>query len=65
MGSVHKEKRKPTEAVRSVAFNPLPLCSCKEYRGSVHRARGLEYKQEHPIPPLSGGEDARETEETV
>ena len=26
---------------------PLPLCSCKEYRGSARRARGLEYKQKH------------------
>ena len=42
---------------------PLPLCSYKEYRGSAHRAKGLEYKQDPPIPPLSGGEVARETEE--
>ena len=42
---------------------PLPLCSYKEYRGSAHRAKGLEYKQDPPIPPLSGGEVARKTEE--
>ena len=42
---------------------PLPLCSYKEYRGSARRAKGLEYKQDPPIPPLSGGEVARETEE--
>ena len=40
------------------------FCAAK-YRGSAHRARGLEYKQKQqsPIPPLSGGEVARETEE--
>ena len=35
---------------------PLPLCSCKEYRGSARRARGLEYKQKHKprsFQPLS------------
>ena len=38
-------------------------CSYKEYRGSAHRARGLiQAKAQSPIPPLSGGEDARETE---
>ena len=42
---------------------PLPLCSYKEYRGSARRAKGLEYKQDPPIPPLSGGEVARKTEE--
>ena len=26
---------------------PLPLCSCKEYRGSARRARGLKFEQEH------------------
>ena len=30
----HREKR--------LLFNPLPLCSCKEYRGSARRARGLK-----------------------
>jgi len=40
-----------------------PLCSYKEYRGSARRAKGLEYKQDPPIPPLSGGEVARKTEE--
>ena len=45
--SSNKEKRKPTKADRSVTFNPLPLCSCKEYRGSARRARRLEYKQKH------------------
>ena len=35
----------------------------QKYRGSAHRARGLEYKQDPPIPPLSGGEVARKTEE--
>ena len=44
-------------------YYPSPLCSYKEYRGSAHRAKGLEYKQDPPIPPLSGGEVARETEE--
>ena len=39
-----------------------PCVSVREYRGSAQRARGLEYKEEPPIPPLSGGEDARETE---
>ena len=38
------------------------FCAAK-YRGSAHRAKGLEYKQEPPIPPLSGGEVARKTEE--
>ena len=42
---------------------PLPLCSYKEYRGSARRAKGLEYKQDPPIPPLSGGEVTRKTEE--
>gem|GEM_PF-5749311 len=42
---------------------PLPLYSYKEYRGSAQRARGLEYKQNPPIPPLSGGEVTRKTEE--
>ena len=45
------------------------FCSAK-YRGGVRRTeglikqRGLEYKQKQqsPIPPLSGGEDARKTE---
>ena len=40
-----------------------PCVSVREYRGSAQRARGLEYKQEPPIPPLSGGEVARKTEE--
>ena len=40
-----------------------PCVSVREYRGSTQRARGLEYKQDPPIPPLSGGEVARETEE--
>ena len=44
-------------------YYPSPLCSYKEYRGSAHRAKGLEYKQDPPIPPLSGGEVARKTEE--
>ena len=44
-------------------YYPSPLCSYKEYRGSARRAKGLEYKQDPPIPPLSGGEVARETEE--
>ena len=44
-------------------FNPLPLCFRREYRGSARRARGLiQAKAQSPIPPLSGGEDARETE---
>ena len=37
--------------------------SVREYRGSAQRARGLEYKEEPPIPPLSGGEVTRKTEE--
>ena len=45
------------------------FCTAK-YRGGVRRTeglikqRGLEYKQKQqsPIPPLSGGEDARKTE---
>ena len=40
-----------------------PCVSVREYRGSAQRARGLEYKQDPPIPPLSGGEVARKTEE--
>ena len=40
--SSNKEKRKPTKADRSVTFNLLPLCSCKEYRGSARRSRGLK-----------------------
>ena len=40
-----------------------PCVSVREYRGSTQRARGLEYKQDPPIPPLSGGEVARKTEE--
>ena len=40
-----------------------PCVSVREYRGSAQRARGLEYKEEPPIPPLSGGEVARKTEE--
>ena len=40
-----------------------PCVSVREYRGSTQRARGLEYKQDPPIPPLSGGEVARESEE--
>ena len=44
--------------------NPLSPCvPTREYRGSAQRARGLEYKQDPPIPPLSGGEVARKTEE--
>ncbi len=41
----------------------LPYISLRKHRGSAHRARGLEYKQKQqsPIPPLSGGEAARET----
>ena len=37
----------------------------KNIGGVPHRARGLEYKQKQqsPIPPLSGGEVARKTEE--
>ena len=43
----------------------LPYISLRKHRGSAHRARGLEYKQKQqsPIPPLSGGEVARKTEE--
>ena len=47
-------------------FSTSPPCvSVREYRGSAHRARGLEYKQKQqsPIPPLSGGEVARKSEE--
>ena len=40
-----------------------PCVSVREYRGSAQRARGLEYKEEPPIPPLSGGEVTRKTEE--
>ncbi|WP_302990771.1 hypothetical protein [Barnesiella intestinihominis] len=40
-----------------------PCVSVREYRGSAQGARGLEYKQDPPIPPLSGGEVARKTEE--
>ena len=40
-----------------------PCVSVREYRGSARRARGLEYKQDPSIPPLSGGEVARKTEE--
>ena len=40
-----------------------PCVSVREYRGSARRAKGLEYKQDPPIPPLSGGEVARKTEE--
>ena len=36
-----------------------PCVSVREYRGSAQRARGLEYKEEPPIPPLSGGEVQR------
>ena len=39
-----------------------PCVSVREYRGSAQRARGLEYKEEPPIPPLSGGEVTRKTE---
>ena len=49
------------------------FCNAK-YRGGVRKdggvkipsvkviEKGLEYKQDPPIPPLSGGEDARKTE---
>ena len=40
-----------------------PCVPTREYRESARRAKGLEYKEEPPIPPLSGGEDARKTEE--
>ena len=41
----------------------MALYSFAMSRGSARRAKGLEYKQDPPIPPLSGGEVARETEE--
>jgi len=34
---------------RNTTFNPLPLCSYKEYRGSARRARGLEYNDSNKI----------------
>ena len=51
-------------------LNLLPVFCTAKYRGGVRRTeglikqRGLEYKQKQqsPIPPLSGGEDARKTE---
>ena len=54
----------------NAAFNtPLPCPVAlrgvlrSKYRGSARRARGLiQAKAQSPIPPLSGGEDARETE---
>ena len=44
---------------------PLPLCCCKEYRGSARRARGLKRlaKARAKSPPLSVGEVVRKTEE--
>ena len=34
---------------RNTTFNPLPLCSYKEYRGNARRARGLEYNDSNKI----------------
>ena len=34
---------------RNTTFNPLPLCSYKEYRGSARRARGLKYSDSNKI----------------
>ena len=49
---------------KKAAFQSSPPVFCNaKYRGSAQRAKGLEYKQDPPIPPLSGGEVARETEE--
>ena len=48
--SSNKEKRKPTKADRSVTFNPLPLCSCKEYRGSARRSRGVRIQANAQTP---------------
>ena len=54
---------KSKQGKREILPNLSP-CVAQRYRGSAHRARGLEYKQKQqsPIPPLSGGEDARKTE---
>ena len=34
---------------RNTTFNPLPLCSYKEYRGSARRARGLINRDSNKI----------------
>ena len=63
---------------RRVTLTLLPCVFARKYRGELRSVAtrrgikktsngsnrgGLEYKQEPPIPPLSGGEVARETEE--
>ena len=49
---------------KKAAFQSSPPVFCNaKYRGSAQRAKGLEYKQDPPILPLSGGEVARKTEE--
>ena len=62
-----KHRQQQNQISHSPLAVPRSITGCfaqQKYRGSAHRARGLEYKQKQqsPIPPLSGGEVARETE---
>ena len=54
-GLINRGDRKTATATNR-GYHTLPLCSCKEFRGSARRARGLEYKQKHKprsFQPLS------------